>query len=232
MKKCPNCGKEMDENAIFCSQCGREFVKEKKKLSLFERKQAKERERQELMAKSYLTKEQVDSAPFWDKGSIVLEKKGTIKDAKTMAVVRIVISVILFVAAVVWGEISSKGSLNANLKLLVIFAVFFICAIAIMIFINDIHLLTTLNKMSQSQMAIKKIKYGQAPYVYKDGDLYLMLVKSKCAKCESDTHIEEVDGSFVVVCNQDRTHIFKIDTVEVMKECFADKKEGSGSEEL
>lgn len=217
MKKCPNCGKEAEDNAIFCSQCGREFDKPKK-LTYFERKEAKEQERIDLMNRSYISLEQYEKAEYFDLSYIVLNKFKPMKKAKQNSIFSICFSAILFIGAVVIGEICARRNIDSNLKLIVLLAVFVSCAIALAIAVNEFYMIKQLNNMSKAQFAIKKIKYGQPPYLYYKDNLYLMLAKGECKECKSKYHIEEVDGKFVVVCDANRSHVYKIGTEKLIDE--------------
>ncbi len=68
--QCPNCQKENKDGASFCEKCGAQLVSEKKRMSFFERRQAKERERQYILSKASLQEEDLKDIPDIDMGEV------------------------------------------------------------------------------------------------------------------------------------------------------------------
>lgn len=224
MKKCPKCGFEVEDNFLFCPKCGAEFAQTKKKLSFLEKRELKEQEQKELMQKSYISLEQVENAKEIDCENLYVVKKAPLDKTKKAALARVVVAVVVVLVALAGAFVASNYNIDKNLKLVTIFSAFIVIFASASIFISDLHLYLTLNKMQQSTFAVKKIKYGKPPIVNANGCLYEILVQSKCGECFNDMHIEEVDGRFVAVCNVDRNHVYKIDFEKVHDKFFATDK--------
>lgn len=232
MRICKHCGKEINDEDIFCPHCGAEIDSDKKKLNFLERREEREREKQFILSKASLQSDDVKQAPLWNIDDLFIQKKVEAKKAKSTAIVRIIIELIVAIACIVLDEIIARGTeeLNSNIKLLVIFATFIIIAICVAFFISDLHYLQTLNKMAKSNVAIKKMKYGEDPTMYHDGVLYELSTKASCPNCRSENHIEEFEGGLYVVCNTNRTHLYKIDTIKLCED-FITRVDGSKHKE-
>lgn len=224
MKKCPKCNVEVQDNLLFCPNCGTEFISSKKKLTYLERKQQKEAEQLQLMQKAYVSIEQVEKAKEFDCDKLIIEKKGLLEKTKRSAIIRIAIAVILVLASLAWAFVTINSDLNKNIKLVAIFAAFITIFFAASIFISDLHLALVLNRMQQSVFAAKKIKYGKPLQIYYEGYLYEVMVDAKCEECLGNMHIEEVEGNFVVVCNLNREHVYKLDLSKVHSKYFVSDK--------
>jgi len=228
MRICKHCGKEMKDEDVFCPHCGAETDSDKKKLTFLEKREEREREKQFILSKASLQSDDVKEAPNWDIDDLFVQKKVEAQKAKRVAIVRIIIELIVAIACVVLDEIIARGEseLNANIKLLAIFITFVIIAICVAFFISDLHYLMILNKMAKSNIAIKKMKYGEDPTIYHDGVLYELSTKKNCLNCGSENHIEEFEGGLYVVCNTNRTHLYKIDTIKLCED-FITRVDGS-----
>ena len=74
--QCPNCKHENKEHATFCEKCGAQLESEKKKMSFFERRQAKERERLYILSKASLQEEDLKDIRGLDMGEVEAISKG------------------------------------------------------------------------------------------------------------------------------------------------------------
>ena len=110
--QCPNCQHENKEGATFCEKCGAQLESEKKRLSFFERRQARERERIYLMSKASLQAEDVENIADYDMGEVTTKPIGEIKKILNKSVLFLVLS-ILGIAVCVAG-IYVIGKLNFN----------------------------------------------------------------------------------------------------------------------
>ncbi len=209
MKTCKKCHKEFDENLTYCPFCGAENAD--RKLTYVERKQAREKDTEFILSKAEIQPKDIEQAKEFDVDKIYLEKVQEIKKAKTLSIVRMIIEIILFVGCILWGEITLKEDINANVKLAIVLVAFIAVAVAASMFISDIYTFMSIRKIENEEFLPKKIYFGKGPIVtYKDM-LYEVKTNEGCPCCKSDMHIEEKEGDLYCVCNQDRSHIYKID---------------------
>ncbi len=211
--QCPNCQKENKDGASFCEKCGAQLVSEKKRMSFFERRQAKERERQYILSKASLQEEDLKDIPDIDMGEV--EATAVCDKVKMKRTTAIKFAVSILVIAVCIGLIFLLGRLqfNATAKVALIFVIFIICAAGGAYAIDNGYKLRVIKAMCKSNFAVKKISYGKPPYMLSGNTFYALRIKTPCdiQGCGSTMHIEEYNGEFIAVCDADRGHLRRLD---------------------
>ncbi|MDE6474937.1 MAG: zinc ribbon domain-containing protein [Clostridia bacterium] len=211
--QCPNCQHENKEGASFCEKCGAQLVSERKRMSFFERRQAKERERQYILSKASLQEEDLKDIPDIDMGEV--EATAVCDKVKMKRTTAIKFALSIVVIAVCIGLIFLLGKLqfNATARVVLIFVVFIICAAGGAYAIDNGYKLRVVNAMCKSNFAVKKISYGKPPYMLSGNTFYALRIKTPCdiQGCGSTMHIEEYNGEFIAVCDADRGHLRRLD---------------------
>lgn len=211
--QCPNCKSENKEGASFCEKCGAQLVSEKKRMSFFERRQAKERERQYILSKASLQAEDLEGIPDIDMGEV--EATPVCDKSKMKKVTAIKFAVSIVVIAICIGLIFLLGKLqfNATARVALIFVVFVICAAGGAYAIDNGYKLRVVKAMCKSNFAVKKIGYGKPPYMLSGNTFYALRIKTPCdiEGCGATMHIEEYNGEFIAVCDADRGHLRRLD---------------------
>ncbi len=233
MKICNNCGKEVNDNDVFCPHCGAE-LQGKKKISFFERlsgrSQEREREKQYLMSKAVLQSKDVENVEEWNLEDITVSEKADANKSKRLSIFKIIAEIVVTFFMVVIMKILGDFDINKNIKLIAIFILFIRCTVYVALFISELNYVIVLSRMMKTNLAIKKIKYGDPPTLYTNRKLYEINSVDKCKKCDSTTHIEEFEGKLYVVCDSDREHIYLIDSKQLLKKTgFANLNEDSES---
>ncbi len=221
MKICNNCGREVSDSDVFCPHCGTE-LQGKKKLSFFERlsgrSQEREREKQYLMSKAALQSKDVENVEHWSLENIAISEIADANKSKRLSIFKIIAEIVVTFFMVVIMKILGDFDINKNIKLIAIFVLFIRCTVYVALFISELNYVIVLFKMMKTNLAIKKIKYGDPPTLYTNKKLYEINSIGKCKKCNFTTHIEEFEGKLYVVCDSDREHIYLIDSKQLLVE--------------
>lgn len=211
--QCPNCSHENKEGASFCEKCGAQLISEKRRMSFFERRQAKERERQYILSKASLQAEDLQDISDMDMGEV--EAIAVCDKAKMKRITAIKFACSIIVIAVCIGLIYLLGRLqfNATARVALIFVVFVICACGAAYAIDNGYKLRVVKAMCKSNFAVKKISYGKPPFMLSGDKFYMLRIKTPCdiEGCGSTMHIEEYNGEFIAVCDADRSHLRRLD---------------------
>ena len=225
MKKCINCGKDIQDDNRFCPYCGAENLPQEKKLTIAEKKQLRENERIELMQKSYIDPTVLDTLEEWDVDKIKVVNKGLVKNKIKTSILKFSLACVGILAIIagyllikfLWKEDSFK--FESTVKLLIILAGFILAAFCLSKTIELGYHIKTLNK---SNFGIKKVGYGMPPLVVFNAKLYEIIIDGYCPQCEIEQkmHIEEVNGQFVVVCDVNRSHLYLLNTEKMAKKHF------------
>ncbi len=149
MKTCKSCKKEFNENLTFCPFCGAE--NSDRKLTYIERKKAREKDTELLLSKASIQQEDIDNAKEFDENKIGLEKVQEIKKARLYSILRVAISLIAFISCIICAELTLKGDINANIKLLIIVVAFFAVAFVASIFISDTYTIIAFKKIEKGE---------------------------------------------------------------------------------
>lgn len=210
--QCPNCQHENKEGATFCEKCGAQLESEKKRLSFFERRQARERERIYLMSKASLQAEDVENIADYDMGEVTAKPIGEIKKILNKSVLVLVLSILGIAVCVAGIYVIGKLNFNDTLRVMLILILFLGCAVAGGYTIDYSYRVRMLNAMAKSNFAVKKLSYGKPPVMNIDGKCYELTLDAKCdiEGCGASMHIEEYNGEFIAVCDADRSHLRKL----------------------
>ncbi len=211
--QCPNCKHENNEGVSFCEKCGAQLVEEKKRMSLFERRQAKEKERQYILSKASLQEGDLADVKDLDMGEVeVTAVSGKSKLIKTTAV-KFALSLLLVALCIILIFVIGKFKFNDTLRVALIFAVFVLCSVGGAFATDNGYKLRMIKAMCKSPFAVKKIGYGKPPYMLIGDTFYQLAIKSSCdvEGCGASMHIEEYNGEFIAVCDADRGHLRRLD---------------------
>ncbi len=210
--QCPNCQHENKEGATFCEKCGAQLESEKKRLSFFERRQARERERIYLMSKASLQAEDVENIADYDMGEVTAKPIGEIGKILKKSVLILVLSILGIAVCVAGIYVIGKLNFNDTLRVMLILVLFLGCAVAGGYTIDYSYRVRMLKAMSKSNFAVKKLSYGKPPVMNIDGKCYELTLDAKCDidGCGASMHIEEYNGEFIAVCDADRSHLRKL----------------------
>ena len=219
MKVCLKCQKEFDDKLTFCPFCGAENGD--KKLTYFEKKEAREHDREVMISKASIQDEDVESAKPISADVLTVQKINSIKKAEMIAIIKSAISLIILIALLVTAFIISKLDVNDNIKLAVILGAFILVAACASVIISEGYAFVAIKKLKGQDFSFRKIFYQKGPvFSFKD-DLFEVGSDANCKECDNKTHVEIKDEDLFVVCNVDRAHLFKIDR----DECIAILKE-------
>ncbi|MDE6276417.1 MAG: zinc ribbon domain-containing protein [Clostridia bacterium] len=209
--QCPNCQHENKEGASFCEKCGAQLVSEKKRMSFFERRQARERERQYILSKASLQAEDLENIPDIDMGEVEATAECDKVKMKRLTTLKFVCSIIVIAVCIGLIFLLGKLQFNATARVALIFVVFVICACGGAYAIDNGYKLRVVNAMCKSNFAVKKISYGKPPYMLSGDTFYSLRIKTPCDICGASMHIEEYNGEFIAVCDADRGHLRRLD---------------------
>ena len=211
--QCPNCKHENKEHATFCEKCGAQLESEKKKMSFFERRQAKERERLYILSKASLQEEDLKDIRGLDMGEVEAISKGKKDSVKKSVILRLVLSIVSVIIGVVAIYIIGRLNFNNTARVAVILVLFLLTFTAGAYVIDYGYRTKMIVAMCKSDFAVKKISYGKPPVMLVNGEFYDLSIKSKCdiEGCGAQMHIEEYNGEFIAVCNADRSHLRRLD---------------------
>lgn len=211
--QCPNCKHENNEGVSFCEKCGAQLVEEKKRMSLFERRQAKEKERQYVLSKASLQESDLVDVKDLDMGEVeVTAVSSKSKLIKTTAV-KFALSLLLVALCIILIFVIGKFKFNDTLRVALIFVVFVLCSVGGAFATDNGYKLRMIKAMCKSPFAVKKIGYGKPPYMLIGDTFYQLAIKSSCdvEGCGASMHIEEYNGEFIAVCDADRGHLRRLD---------------------
>lgn len=214
MKNCPICGKEIDENLPFCPHCGAQIKSDNQRMTWGEKRQQRDLINQQNIEKSYLHQDEIVGIDYLPNDQITLKQKGKTHKEWVKNIVIISISALVIILGMVLFFVFKKFEFNKTLKVFLVLVVFLLEAFALAKIVECSYAVRMLTAMKKTDFAIKKIEYGKPPKVNIDGNLYEILVNTGCPECLCPTrHIEELDGKFVVVCDQNRAHLMLLDTM-------------------
>ncbi len=209
MKICKKCQKEFDDNLTFCPFCNAENAD--KKLTYFERKQARDKDTQIILDKASIQNCDEEVAKEGSVASLDVLHVQNYKKAKLFSLIRLSASLLFAIACLVAAWIASSKDINANLKLAVILVAFLAIAVCASILISDIFAFLSLRKMSAEDFSLRKIYYSRGPLFRSKDDIYEIITNSECDECKSKMHLELKDDTLFLVCNVNRSHIYKIE---------------------
>ena len=211
--ECPNCRHENKDDTTFCEKCGAQLVSEKKRMSFFERRQAKERERLYIISKASLQEEDVKDIQDLDMGEVETVERGSKDAVKKSAALKLALSIIGLIVSIIVIYVVGRLKFNDTLRVTIILALFLLCFTAGAFSIDYGYRMRMINAMCKSNFAIKKISYGKPPVMLLNGKFYDLKIKTKCdiAGCSAEMHIEEYNGEFIAVCNENRSHLRRLD---------------------
>ena len=209
MKTCKKCQKEFDENLTYCPFCGAENAD--KKLTYIERKQAREKDTEVILNKASIQQSDIENAESIDPSELILERFTALKKTKLNNLTAILCSLASSIIFIVFAYIISNKDINSNLKLITILVAFIAVAVMASIFISSLYTYTSLNKMKTEDFSIKKIYFTKGPIMYFKGDIYEIKTYKMCDKCNNKMHVEMVDETLFLVCDTNRSHLYKIE---------------------
>lgn len=211
--QCPNCRHENSQEARFCEKCGAQLESESKRMTYFQKRQAKENERRFILSKAGLQAEDVADIENMDMGEVEATPISSKSAMKKTAIVKFVLSLAATIICIGLIFLLGKLKFNASLRVALIFLVFVACATGGAYAIDNGYKLRMINAMSKSVFAVKKINYGKPPYMLSGDTFYALKIKTQCAAegCGASMHIEEYNGEFIAVCDADRSHLRKLD---------------------
>lgn len=211
--RCSNCNFENKEGASFCEKCGAQLESEKKRMSFFERRQAKERERQFILSKASLQEEDIKDIPDLDMGEVEAIAVCDKFKMKRLTAFKFATSIIVIAVCVALIFLLGKLQFNATARVALIFVIFVVCAAGGAYAIDNGYKLRVVKAMSKSNFAVKKISYGKPPYMLSGNTFYALRIKTPCdiEGCGATMHIEEYNGEFIAVCDADRAHLRRLD---------------------
>ena len=211
--QCPNCQHENKEGASFCEKCGAQLVSEKKRMSIFERRQAKEREKQYILSKASLQEEDVQDIRDLDMGEVETTAVCDKDKMKKVTTLKFVLSIIAIAVCIGLIYLLGRLQFNATARVALIFVVFVICATGGAYAIENGYKLRMIKAMCKSKFAVKKIGYGKPPYMLSGNTFYSLRIKTPCdiEGCGASMHIEEYNGEFIAVCDANRAHLRRLD---------------------
>ena len=226
--QCPNCRHENKDDATFCEKCGAQLISEKKKMSFFERRQAKEREKLYILSKASLQEDDIKDIRDLDMGEVESIPKGKKDQVKKTTALRLALSIIGLVISIILIYIVGRTKFNDTLRVMVILFLFLLCFTAGAYAIDYGYRMRMINAMCKSTFAIKKISYGKPPVMLLNDTFYDLKIKTKCdiAGCGAEMHIEEYNGEFIAVCNADRSHLRRLDCSVLNPSIDKSEKEG------
>lgn len=211
--QCPNCQHENKEGASFCEKCGVQLVSKKKRMSIFERRQAKEREKQYILSKASLQDEDLKDIRDIDMGEVEATAVCDKSKMKKLTTLKFVLAIITIAACIGLIFLLGRLQFNPTLRIALIFVVFVICAAGGAFAIDNGYKLRMIKAMCKSEFAVKKISYGKPPYMLSGDTFYELTIKTPCdiEGCGATMHIEEYNGEFIAVCDANRAHLRRLD---------------------
>ncbi len=211
--KCPNCQFENKESATFCEKCGAQLISENKRMSFFERRQAKERERLYILSKSSLQSEDVKDIRDMDMGEVDAVPRASKSAMRKKTVAAFAASIVGVIVCVALIYLIGRLKFNDSLRVALILFVFLLCFTSAAFAIDYGYRMRMVLAMCKSDFAVKKISYGKPPVMLSGDTFYDLNIRSACdiPGCGAQMHIEEYNGEFIAVCNSDRSHLRRLD---------------------
>ena len=216
MKHCPVCNKEVDDEAKFCPSCGAQLENPEKKLTWGEKRKKRMIEEQQQLDAAVLHDDELQGIPTIPIDNIKISPSGETKQLFNKNIIICVINSLLILICLAMIVIFRFMEINQTLKVFLVFFMFMIFSISLAFLTNSIYAVRMLNNMKKSDFAIKKLEFGKPPKMNVNGKLYTLTITSKCSMCDCQSmHIEELNGKFVAVCDQNRLHLLLIDTIKL-----------------
>ena len=211
--QCPNCHHENKEGVSFCEKCGAQLVAEKKRMSFFERRQAKEKERQYLLSKDSLQDDDLQDVKDMDMGEVAVTAVSNKSKMIKLTALKFSLSLVVIVICIALIFVIGKLKFNDTLRIVLIFILFLLCSIGGAYAIANGYKLRMIKAMCKSPFAVKKIGYGNPPYMLIGDTFYQLRISTPCdvEGCGASMHIEEYNGEFIAVCDADRGHLRRLD---------------------
>lgn len=219
MKICNKCSTENLDTNKYCCNCGAEIDGKKSKITYAEKRAVREQQTQEMLNKSMLSSGDLHALPQISNDCVALKYVGKHNKIFRNNIIKLVACIIAVIVAFCLGMILKYIKGLENFKVLSLMCLFVAGGVAAAFLIDLQFLVRVYASMKKSQFAIKKTTFGKAPIIKWDDSIYELSIISKCSICGNDMHFEEFDGRFIVVCNDNRTHLMEFDTAMV-KECI------------
>ena len=208
MKVCKKCQKEFNDNLTFCPFCGAENAD--KKLTYFEKKSAREADKEFIISKASIQDEDAKNAKEISPDNLTLKLVTPIKKAKLLSITKIVSSAIALVALLVIGFLVANMDINKNIKLFVIMGAFLLVAVCGSLLISELYVFLAIRKIEKEDFLLRKIYYMLGPVFCYGQNIYEINTNMACEDCSEKMHVELKDEDVYLVCNKNREHICKI----------------------
>lgn len=216
--KCRVCGREIEDDTLFCKYCGAEQKKKRKRLTWAERRRKNEAETAEFISKASLHAEDIADAAKEDEKSVRAVSVGKFDTYRKKQIAVLVAYAVLAIVALAGLVLLRYSEINATVTVVIAFALLLVAAYGAAGFAERLFAVRALEAMKKSGRAIKKVRYGKPPLMLCDGEVYRLDPTGRCPKCGAERHIEEFEGRQILVCNADRGHLAVLDSERV----FAD----------
>ncbi len=219
--KCKKCGAKLDRKADVCPSCNAK-VEKIGYFNFIKRREQRYEETQQLLAKSYVSEEQLSSAEVKEQGGIKAVYKGECKRLMRIAVLKIALFALVMagsIAVIIIRQYTSLMSKVSDTLTTVILLVAFIAIFGMLALLYDTaYYLARCSRLNKKGEGVAKINFGKPPVAVSGGKLYDIILDFNCPKCATAAtmHIEQVDDMFVAVCDYDRTHMLKIEAEEIL----------------
>ncbi|MDE6550320.1 MAG: hypothetical protein K2M44_02305 [Clostridia bacterium] len=220
--KCKNCGAEIDKKAKVCPSCNAK-VEKVGYFNFIKRREQRYEETQQLLAKSYVSDEQLSSAEVKSHGGIKAVYVGECKKLMRIAALKIALFAFIMagsIAVIIIRQYTSLMSSVSDTWTTVILLIAFIAIFGMLALLYDTaYYLVRCIRLNKQGEGVAKINFGKPPVAISAGKLYNIALDFNCPKCANPTsmHIEQVDDMFVAVCDYDRTHMLKIEVEEILE---------------
>lgn len=217
MRKCGKCEKEFEDDVKFCPNCGAEWSDEKKKMSFGERRRNKDREKDEILAKSHLRAKDILDVEECDHSQLQFKYVGLLKKIYKSTIVWFSLAVTVFALCCAGGIGIKFVKTSDTIKILTLTACFMLGFVSVSIFMNRGYQIKIYRAMLASSFAMKKISYGKPARVNYLGNIFEVTTTQQCDKClqTQGLHIEEFEGGFYAVCDGDRGHLWSLNAAKV-----------------
>ena len=208
MKVCKKCQKEFNDNLTFCPFCGAENAD--KKLTYFEKKTAKEQDKEFIISKASIQDEDAKNAKEISADNLTVKLVTPLKKAKLLSILKIASSAIALVMLLVIGFLVANMDINKNIKLFTIMGAFLLVAVCGSLLISEIYVMLAIKKIESEDFSLRKIYYMLGPVFCYGNNVYEINTNMQCDDCNEKMHVELKDDDVYLVCNKNREHICKI----------------------
>ena len=215
MKTCKYCNKEFDEELTFCPFCGKENTD--KKLTYIEKKQAREKDTEIILSRASIQQSDLVNVKMADISTIYAEKDGDIKKLKIASIIRMIVSIVVMIGCIIWAQLTLKGEIGDNIKLVIVIAAYFVVAVAATILISDIYIYRAYMALEKNDLALRKISFVKGPMFLLNGVVYEIKTNETCKLCDGEMHVEDKDDEIYLVCSKNRAHLYKVDKLAFME---------------